>query len=280
MHTSSGRSRHARSRHRRNRSIADRPRVQRLDGATSAPTTSARPIIQTALDKVPQLDPHTINDLIVGCGLPGGEQGFNLGARARGEARPRRRRRYDDHPLLLVQPAVHPHGLPRDQGRRGRRLRQRRRRDGQPLHQGQQRLAARHPGSRVRRRPGALGQGGRRRLSLVRPPRVGQHPRRLHRDGPDRRERRRAQGHLPRGAGRVRRPLAEPRREGDRQRVLGARDHRGHLAERRGRRQGRRPAARASHWKASRRSSRSSGPTARSPPATAARSTTVSPRSS
>jgi acetyl-CoA C-acetyltransferase len=36
-------------------------------------------IIQTALDKVPSLDPHTINDLIMGCGLPGGEQGFNLG---------------------------------------------------------------------------------------------------------------------------------------------------------------------------------------------------------
>ncbi|HTW19088.1 MAG TPA: acetyl-CoA C-acetyltransferase [Mycobacteriales bacterium] len=36
-------------------------------------------IIRTALDKVPQLDPHTIDDLIVGCGLPGGEQGFNLG---------------------------------------------------------------------------------------------------------------------------------------------------------------------------------------------------------
>jgi acetyl-CoA C-acetyltransferase len=36
-------------------------------------------IIQTALDKVPALDPHTINDLILGCGLPGGEQGFNMG---------------------------------------------------------------------------------------------------------------------------------------------------------------------------------------------------------
>jgi len=36
-------------------------------------------IIRTALDQVPQLDPHTVNDLIVGCGLPGGEQGFNLG---------------------------------------------------------------------------------------------------------------------------------------------------------------------------------------------------------
>jgi acetyl-CoA C-acetyltransferase len=35
-------------------------------------------IIRAALDKVPQLDPTTIDDLYVGCGLPGGEQGFNL----------------------------------------------------------------------------------------------------------------------------------------------------------------------------------------------------------
>jgi acetyl-CoA C-acetyltransferase len=43
------------------------------------PDDLAATIIRTALDKVPQLDPHTVNDLIVGCGLPGGEQGFNLG---------------------------------------------------------------------------------------------------------------------------------------------------------------------------------------------------------
>lgn len=36
-------------------------------------------IIQAALDKVPGLDPHDIDDLMLGCGLPGGEQGFNLG---------------------------------------------------------------------------------------------------------------------------------------------------------------------------------------------------------
>ena len=35
-------------------------------------------IVRAALDKVPQLDPHTIDDLMLGCGLPGGEQGFNL----------------------------------------------------------------------------------------------------------------------------------------------------------------------------------------------------------
>lgn len=36
-------------------------------------------VIRTALDKVPQLDPREIDDLMLGCGLPGGEQGYNMG---------------------------------------------------------------------------------------------------------------------------------------------------------------------------------------------------------
>ncbi|MFP8962472.1 acetyl-CoA C-acetyltransferase [Streptomyces nanhaiensis] len=36
-------------------------------------------IVKAALDKVPQLDPTEIDDLMLGCGLPGGEQGHNLG---------------------------------------------------------------------------------------------------------------------------------------------------------------------------------------------------------
>src|SRR5438045_1658830 len=35
-------------------------------------------IVRAALDKVPQLDPRDIDDLYLGCGLPGGEQGFNM----------------------------------------------------------------------------------------------------------------------------------------------------------------------------------------------------------
>ncbi len=47
--------------------------------------TSIRPddlavqMIAAALAKVPQLDPADIDDLILGCGLPGGEQGYNMG---------------------------------------------------------------------------------------------------------------------------------------------------------------------------------------------------------
>ncbi|MFJ8075212.1 acetyl-CoA C-acetyltransferase [Streptomyces sp. NPDC096176] len=36
-------------------------------------------IIKAALAKVPELDPRDIDDLMLGCGLPGGEQGNNLG---------------------------------------------------------------------------------------------------------------------------------------------------------------------------------------------------------
>jgi acetyl-CoA C-acetyltransferase len=36
-------------------------------------------IVRTALDKIPELDPTEIDDLYLGCGLPGGESGFNLG---------------------------------------------------------------------------------------------------------------------------------------------------------------------------------------------------------
>ncbi|MEP6856217.1 MAG: acetyl-CoA C-acyltransferase, partial [Pedococcus sp.] len=35
-------------------------------------------MIRVALDKIPALDPHTVDDLHLGCGLPGGESGFNM----------------------------------------------------------------------------------------------------------------------------------------------------------------------------------------------------------
>jgi acetyl-CoA C-acetyltransferase len=35
-------------------------------------------LVTAALAKVPELDPATVEDLIVGCGLPGGEQGYNI----------------------------------------------------------------------------------------------------------------------------------------------------------------------------------------------------------
>jgi acetyl-CoA C-acetyltransferase len=43
------------------------------------PDDLAAYVTKQVLDKVPQLEPSMIDDLICGCGLPGGEQGFNLG---------------------------------------------------------------------------------------------------------------------------------------------------------------------------------------------------------
>src|SRR6266699_2677604 len=42
------------------------------------PDNLAAQMVAAVLAKVPQLDPADIGDLILGCGLPGGEQGFNL----------------------------------------------------------------------------------------------------------------------------------------------------------------------------------------------------------
>jgi acetyl-CoA C-acetyltransferase len=42
------------------------------------PDDLAAQMVTAVLAKVPQLDPADIGDLILGCGLPGGEQGFNM----------------------------------------------------------------------------------------------------------------------------------------------------------------------------------------------------------
>jgi acetyl-CoA C-acetyltransferase len=43
------------------------------------PDDLAAGIVRSALDKVPELDPSTIEDVIIGCAQPAGEQGYNLG---------------------------------------------------------------------------------------------------------------------------------------------------------------------------------------------------------
>ncbi|MEV3964422.1 acetyl-CoA C-acetyltransferase [Nocardia sp. NPDC050193] len=42
------------------------------------PDDLAAQIVRAALDKVPALDPAVVDDLILGCGSPAGEQGFNI----------------------------------------------------------------------------------------------------------------------------------------------------------------------------------------------------------
>ncbi|HEV2635976.1 MAG TPA: acetyl-CoA C-acetyltransferase [Actinocrinis sp.] len=45
---------------------------------TIRPDDLAATIVRTALDQVPELDPATVDDLMLGCGQPAGEQGYNL----------------------------------------------------------------------------------------------------------------------------------------------------------------------------------------------------------
>jgi acetyl-CoA C-acetyltransferase len=45
---------------------------------TIRPDDLTAQMVTAALAKVPQLDPADIGDLILGCGLPGGEQGYNM----------------------------------------------------------------------------------------------------------------------------------------------------------------------------------------------------------
>ena len=81
------------------------------------PDDFAATLVQAVLDKVPELDRGEIDDLILGCGLPGGEQGFNMGRVVSVLAGARGRARHDDHAVLLVVAADHPHGRARGQGR-------------------------------------------------------------------------------------------------------------------------------------------------------------------
>ena len=81
------------------------------------PDDLATQMVRAALDKVPALDPRDIVDLMMGCGQPGGESGFNIARVVAVELG------YDFlpgvKPVLLVVAADHPDGVPRDQGRRG-----------------------------------------------------------------------------------------------------------------------------------------------------------------
>ena len=190
---------------------------------------------------------------------PPAKPGTNVG-RVAGD--PRRRRRAGRHrqPLLLVVAADDPHGRARDQGRRGRRVHRRRRRDREPLpvRRGRHRSAQRE----VRR--GARPHQGARRGRPAAVDAADRPPRRLHRDGPDRGER-------------ASRPKASTREEMDefaarsQQRAVAAQENGFFereitpvtLARRHGRDEGRRPARRHDGREARDAASRCSVPTAR-----------------
>jgi acetyl-CoA acetyltransferase len=80
--------------------------------ATIRPDDLAVQLVRAALDQVPELDPTDVDDLMLGCGLPGGEHG----SRRRGPARVRHDARHHDHAVLLVVAPDHADGPARDQG--------------------------------------------------------------------------------------------------------------------------------------------------------------------
>ena len=61
-------------------SVARSPIGRAVKGSlvSMRPDDLAAQMVRAALDKVPELNPADIDDLILGCGLPGGEQGFNI----------------------------------------------------------------------------------------------------------------------------------------------------------------------------------------------------------
>jgi len=62
-------------------SVARSPIGRAMKGslATMRPDDLAAQMVRAALDKVPALDPHDIDDLMMGCAQPAGESGYNIG---------------------------------------------------------------------------------------------------------------------------------------------------------------------------------------------------------
>ena len=53
-------------------------RPSKVRWPTMRPDDLAAQMVRAALDKVPALDPHDIDDLMMGCGQPAGEAGYNI----------------------------------------------------------------------------------------------------------------------------------------------------------------------------------------------------------
>ena len=176
--------------------------------------------LKALVERNPEVDFSETDDLMMGCGFQAGEQGYNIGRNARCwrgstiTSRPR-------PSTASAPPRCRRSAWRSTRSRPARATLHRRRRRG--------RLALR--GGQLPVPPAARRLGG---LAVQR----------LHPDGPDRRERRRALQGLPRVPGRVGRDLAAARGRGPRDRTtstprsspVSARRHRGH--------QGRRPAPR------------------------------------
>ena len=190
--------------------------------------------------------PADIDDLMLGCGLPGGEQGFNMARVVAVLLGLRPPARHHGQPVLLVVAADHPDGVPRDQGRRGRRVHLGRRRDACRRFAKGSSDAWPDTHNPVFADAEAAHRSGRGRAAgeLARPARGRRAARHLHRDGPDRRERRPAAAASPARSmdefGVRSQNLAEKAIANG---FFAARDHPGHAARRHRGQHRRRPAA-------------------------------------
>ena len=172
--------------------------------------TSSRRRWSRALIERTGVDPQAIEDLIVGCAFPEGEQGLNV-ARLIGflAGLPESRRRRDRQPLLRLVDAGDPHGGRRDRDGRRRGLRLRRRRIDDPgADDGLQPDAATRPRrARTRRPTSRMGETA-ENLARAAP----DHARATRRSSPSRSHRKAA---AAQAAGQVRRPRSCRSRSGD-----------------------------------------------------------------
>ena len=76
-------------------------------------------IVDSLLERNPDVSPDMVEDIFCGCGMPQGLQAFNIGRiiSLLSERLPERRQRCHGLPLLLVQPGRDPARRQRDQGR-------------------------------------------------------------------------------------------------------------------------------------------------------------------
>ena len=154
-----------------------------------------------SLDKVPALDPATLDDLMLGCAEPEGEQGVNIARRVAVALG------YDALPGTTVNrfcassvqtSRMAFHAIKAGEGAR-LRLRRRRVRVPLPRVRRARAAAARSSSTRSSTTPGpAPTATADDQRDLARPARGRRAARRLHRDGPDRREPRHLAGHHPR----------------------------------------------------------------------------------
>ena len=198
------------------------------------PDDLAAQIVTAVLAKVPQLDPTTVEDLILGCGQPAGESGFNVArvvATLAGldDVPGVTVNRYCSSSLQTIRMAAHAIKAG----------------EGDVFVAGGVETVSRFsagfsdtaPNPVVpTSRPAHAGTSRRRAAAVVT---AGGPPRHLHRHGPDRRERARVRRCVPHRDGRVRQavPGSGGRQSGER--ILRRRDHAGDVARRHRRRQGR-----------------------------------------